>query len=323
MIAYVEAQGSLLLLKMLGVKPRPFLGRSKRGRIKSFSHKSRLRLLRFMARIRQQNTRATFMTLTFRGYPTNEVAKMALHAFLQRIARKFPKASCVWRMEFQKRGSIHFHLLCFDMPYWHWTEVLQAWKECSRQPIARIDIRLVKSKRGVMHYVSKYIAKVSKRVQKTFFILAPYLHGYKKWRKGRFWGYHNKKALPLGEKIQGLLTDSKAIKRLSNAAWEIIGTTQRFGSVSFHLFADHATTLAMRNIEQFGLFLDEWKWSQQVTPHEQRSIEFIAKRFSEADFEIDKHKAKVHASRPAKQPQVQPCTRDWLVRASRFSPLRP
>lgn len=316
MKAYIEAQGSLLLVKLMGVKSRTSGGSSRRGKIKSFSAKSRLRLLRFMARIRQKNTRATFITLTFKGYPTNEVAKMALHAFLQRIARKFPEASAVWRMEYQRRGSIHFHLLCFNLPYWHWEEILQAWKECSKQHIARIDVRLVKSHRGVMSYVSKYIAKVSSGVRKTFFILVPYQHARRKWKKGRFWGYHNKKALPLGERIQGLLTDSKTIKRLSNAAWEIIGTAKRFGSISFHVFMDHATTIAMRNIEEGGLYLDEWGWSIGTPEPCQDLTHPATERFSEHELAIPRVSALGRASRPRSARSVQPCTRDWLKRAS-------
>lgn len=316
MKAYIEAQGSLLLLKMMGVKSRPSGQGSRRGRIKSFSVKSRLRLLRFMARIRQKNTRATFITLTFKGYPTNAQAKKALHTFLSNVSRNFPQASCVWRMEYQGRGSIHFHLLAFNLSYWPWQELLSTWKRITHQNVARVDIRLVKSHRGVMSYVSKYIAKASSRVRKTFFILAPYLHGCRKWKKGRFWGYHNKKALPLGERIQGLLTDSKTIKRLSNAAWEIIGNARRFGSISFHLFADHATTLAMRNIEAGGLYLDEFYWTRDVPEPCRNLAHPFTEHFSERELDLKEDSALRRVSRSRSVRSIQPCTHDWLNRAS-------
>jgi len=269
-----------------------------------------------MARLKMAGVRATFMTLTFRGYPTNEVAKMALHAFLQRVARKFPEASAIWRMEYQKRGSLHFHLLWFNLPYWDWKEVLAAWKACSRQPIARIDIQLIRSRKGVMYYVSKYIGKVDKKHGSTFFISPPYLHGGRKWRKGRFWGYHNKKGLPLGEKVAGVLTSNSAINRLSDAAWKIIGAATRFNSISFSLFHDHAISLATRNIESGGLFLDEWRWSQQVTPKEQRDVEYTARRFSEAELEKIPVEPLMMKSRPRSARRVQPCTSSWVQRAS-------
>ena len=294
---------------------RPYTG-GIRSRIRSFSAKSRVRLMRFMARLKMSGVRATFMTLTFRGYPSNAMAKKALHAFLQRVVRKFPEASAVWRVEYQKRGSLHFHLLWFNMPYWDWKEVLAAWKSCSGQPVARIDIQLIRSRKGVMYYVSKYIAKVDKGHRKTFFISPPYLHGGRKWRKGRFWGYHNKKLLPLGEVIAGVLTDNSTINRLSDAAWKIIGAATRFNSISFSLFHDHATTLAMRNIEQGGLFLDEWKWSQQMTPKEQQDVAYAASRFSEAELEKIPVAVPMFKSRPRSARRVQPCTSTWTRRGS-------
>jgi len=316
MIAYIEAQGSLLTMKVMGRRyKRPYTG-GIRSRIRSFSAKSRVRLMRFMARLKMHGVRATFMTLTFRGYPTNAEAKRALHAFLQVIRRDFQQASAVWRMEYQRRGSIHFHLLAFDMPYWDWKDILATWKRITRQSVARIDVRLVRSRRGVMAYVSKYIAKVDSKSGSTFFISPPYLHGGRKWRKGRFWGYHNKKGLPLGDKVAGVLTNNSTINRLSDAAWKIIGAATRFNSISFSLFHDHSTSLAMRNIEQGGLFLDEWKWSQVMTPREQRDVEYTSSRFSEAELKTYKPEPPTIKSRPRSARSVQPCTSSWVRKAS-------
>jgi len=317
MKCHFEAQGSLLVLKLLERKPRPNNRCSVRGRIKRFSANARRRLIRFMARMRMKNCRATFITLTFKGYPTNEVAKMALHAFLQRIARKFPQASAVWRMEYQQRGSIHFHLLCFNLPYWDWKEILEAWKACSRQHRARVHVTLVKSRKGVMNYVSKYIAKTEKKGGHTFFIQVPYLHGYKKWRKGRFWGYHNKKHLPLGQKFEGVLVNDSLIKKLSNAAWEIIGTETRYNSVSFHLFTDKAVSLWTRYIEKGGLTIDEWRNSRQATEREYRDYAYLDKHFSERELVNDYVKPKVSLSRGRVAILLAPCTKNWASRQFR------
>jgi hypothetical protein len=175
------------------------------------------------------------------------------------LSRSFPEASAVWRMEYQKRGSIHFHLLVFNLPFWDWKEILSAWKRITHQSLARVDIRLVKSRRGVMSYVSKYIAKVQKRIRKTFLVFVPYLHVGRKWRKGRFWGIHNKKTLPLAQKFTGFLVDGHLIKRLSKAAWEIIGFETKFASISFHLFHDHAVSLWEMYMKTGGLMPDEYK----------------------------------------------------------------
>lgn len=316
MIAYIEAQGSLLLMKVLGGKSRPFAAASKRGRIKGFSAKSRLRMLRFMARLRMKNVRATFMTLTFKGYPSNEEAKKRLHAFLQHIYRKFPSASAVWRMEFQTRGSVHFHLLCFNLPYWKWSEILEVWKGITGQDVARIDIRLVRSRRGVQHYVAKYIAKVSKASRKTFFIFAPYLHAGRKWRKGRYWGYHNKKHLPVGELVTGVLTDRDAIKKLSKSAWEMIGVENKYNSLSFHVFADHAISIARRWLERHGRSLYEWEYTLRDHTNVKPAPHPYTEHFSAADLEIPKVSALGKPSRSRSARSVQPCTAEWLKRSS-------
>jgi len=316
MRAYLEAQGSLILLKVLDAKKRPFSGVSKRGRIKSFSAQSRRRILRFMARIRAGGYRATFITLTFKGYPTNARAKMVLRRFTMRLSRFAPKASFVWRMEYQTRGAIHFHLLCFGLPYWEQKEVQEAWQACTEEDYSRVDIRLVKSKRGVMHYVSKYIAKRSKAKPSTSLVSVPYLHGRRKWRKGRFWGYHNKERLPLGQKYTGVLLKSDLIKRFSRAAWEIIGYETKFNSISFHLFSDSAVALFRRYIDAGGLDADEWRWSTQLTPQEHDDYAYQHSHFSQADYDLDYERAKPCVSRPRSAGTVQPCTREWLAQSS-------
>jgi len=317
MKCHFEAQGSLLVLKLLERKPRPNNKCSVRGRIKRFSANARRRLIRFMARMRMKNCRATFITLTFKGYPTNAEAKRALHAFMSHLSRNFPQASACWRMEYQERGAIHFHLLCFNLPYWPQKALGEVWTRITRETASRVDIRLVRSRRGVMYYVSKYIAKVDAKGGKTSFIQVPYLHGYKKWRKGRFWGYHNKKHLPLGQKFEGVLVNDSLIKKLSNAAWEIIGTETRYNSVSFHLFTDKAVSLWTRYIEKGGLTIDEWRNSRQATEREYRDYAYLDKHFSERELVNDYVKPKVSLSRGREAILLAPCTKNWASRQFR------
>lgn len=314
MRALLTAQGSLLSLKLTDVTPRPNRAGSIRGRIRRFSANARRRLIRFMACLRMKGIRATFITLTFKGYPSNAEAKRALHAFIQQMARSYPNASAVWRMEYQRRGSIHFHLLAFNLPYWRQQELQATWERCSHQTMGRADIRLVRTRKGVMFYVSKYIAKVDKKTGSTSFIQVPYLHGYKKWRKGRFWGYHNKKHLPLAQKFEGVLVDDKLIKKLSNAAWEIIGVETRYNSISFNLFTDRAASLWSLYIGQGGLTIDEWRNSQQVTSKESRDLAYIDQHFSDSAIRSDYEKHKVSLSRGRGAILLAPCTKNWASR---------
>ena len=316
MRAHLEAQGSLLVLRLLDAEKRPNRAKSVRGRIRAFSSNARRRLIRFMARLRMIGVRATFITLTFKGYPTNAEAKRALHAFMSHLSRNFPQASACWRMEYQSRGAIHFHLLCFNLTFWKQKALSETWTRITRENASRVDIRLVRSRKGVMHYVSKYIAKVDKKSGSTSFIQVPYLHGYRKWRKGRFWGYHNQKCLPLGQKFEGILTNEKLIKKLSNAAWEIIGTETRYNSISFHLFVDKAASLWKLYIGQGGLTIDEWEASQQITNREYKDMAYIHSHFSERDFENDYEKSKLSLSRGRAAILLAPCTKEWISRRS-------
>lgn len=308
MIAYIEGQGSLLRMRLLDRAPRENHGGGIRGRIHKFSQKSRSRLLRLFARMRMSNVKATFITLTFARYPTNREAKRALKAFIQYLRDNFTKSSAVWRLEYQRRGSIHFHVLAFGLPYWHWEDLLATWKSCSNQDKARIDIRLVRSRRGVMHYVSKYIAKPDALKSSTFFIHAPYQQKGRHWRKGRFWGYVNKKALPFGRLVEGLLTDDKTIKRLSNAAWEMIGTATRYGSLSFHLFYDNAAKLAMRNIEHAGRYLHEWEYTIRDHRHRPKQYGRAEDHFSDEQLEKNKRLVLGKLSKGERSEACEPLT---------------
>lgn len=321
MRAYLEAQGSLLVMKVW-VKPEADSRRpSKRGRIKSFTAQSRRRILRFMARLRAGRYRATFITLTFKGYPSNNRAKMVLRRFKMRLQRFAPEASFVWRMEYQKRGSIHFHLLCFGLPYWAQADVQEAWTACTEEDTSRVDIRLVRSKRGVMHYVSKYIAKRSATKSRTSLVSVPYLHVGRKWRKGRFWGYHNKERLPLAQKYTGVLIRDNLIKKLSRAAWEIIGYETKYNSISFSLFTDHAAALFRRYMDAGGLDMEEWNLSRQLTEREYDDSQYITSHFSEADFEHDYAKSRLSVSRGREAILLAPCTQQWTSPSSRLNRL--
>ena len=93
MKAFIEAQGSLLSLKVMGFKSKPNVQGSKRGIIRVFSAASRRRLMRFMARLKTRKIRATFITLTFSGKVDHVHAKKVLKRFIMRIRRRFPQTS--------------------------------------------------------------------------------------------------------------------------------------------------------------------------------------------------------------------------------------
>lgn len=220
--AQFEAQGSLVKIKIKHPKLTRFpQKRSSRGRITTFSRKSRKRLLELTARLDLQaatlGKHITFITLTYgQAWPENpEEPKNHLRALLERIRRYAPKSSGIWRLEFQTRAAPHFHLLLFDMPFLPketlkaaWGEIigLQYWdtsKAIPEPPFTRIEA--IKSGRRAVAYVSKYVAKSEKSSSNpeqavSGFNNVPYLHA------GRFWGVFNSDFLPYAELFETSLS---------------------------------------------------------------------------------------------------------------------
>ena len=207
----VELQGDVIRLRTSSTFERE---RKKhvRGKVTIFSRKSRRRLLEVFARIGDTKMPRVFLTLT---YPSNmndaKTGKEHLRAFLERVRRKFPRASAVWRIEYQERGAVHFHLLFFNLPFWKADNIRQAWGECIGEENPRIEIKTCRSRRNSTYYVSKYVAKVASEAGVSLSNV-PYLHA------GRHWGYFNKPEIPMADLIIfDVLEDKKAFWDLRRA----------------------------------------------------------------------------------------------------------
>lgn len=193
----IEVQGTLVSLSKSS--SATLRTGSTRGVITSFSDKSRRRLMKMIARLKP--TRATFLTLTYpANYPDAHKAKDHLRALHERIRRRYPEASGIWRLEFQERGAPHFHELYFDLPYIRFSELRAIWREIIGIPPGEplfVRIERVKSWSGVKHYVSKYLAKTSQDGSSTTLLDSmPYLHA------GRFWGVFNRPYLPFAPLVE-------------------------------------------------------------------------------------------------------------------------
>ncbi len=207
----VEVQGDVIRLRTVSTDP-PMRQKSIRGKVTEFSRKSRRRLLEFFARTAPTNTPRVFLTLT---YPSNmsdaETGKAHLRAFLERVRRRYPRASAIWRIEYQERGAVHFHLLFFNLPFWKIESIRAAWSEIIGEQNPRIGIETIRSKRGSTFYVSKYVAKLPDAALVSLSNL-PYSHA------GHHWGYFNKPEIPMQElRIFEVLGDLKAFWDLRRA----------------------------------------------------------------------------------------------------------
>lgn len=257
--AYIEAQGSLLVMKIRSAQFAARHGGGVRGKVTGFSKKSRHRMLIFMARLRTKGARATFITLTFSGLPSPEEAKRCLKRFLMRIRRHYENVSGVWRLEKQERGAIHFHLLLFELPFIPQKKVQRAWELCTREGRSICDIRLASGARRILSYISKYISKPTGEGDLTSLEDVPYQHAPRDDVTGRVWGWINKKALPLGERVEGFLVKWETIVwlrfesnllsegRASRSVWKVT------------LFSDQVYTLFQHAINIGGLDVQDFK----------------------------------------------------------------
>ena len=262
MKAFIEAQGSLLHMKIRSSVSFKQRGGGQRGKIKGFSAQSRHRLLIFMSRLRTKGARATFITLTFSGSPTPKAAQAALKRFLMRIRRGYENVSGLWRCERQERGSIHYHLLLFGLPFIPQKRVQVVWEQCTRENMSRVDIRLASGTRKILSYISKYISKPTETSPLTSLVTVTYQHADDEDGDGRVWGWLNKKALPLGSVIEGFLTNRRAIERIRNIANGLSDGRASKSVWRVTLFSEHAYQIVDWIIDLAGFTVQEYKDSQ-------------------------------------------------------------
>lgn len=126
-----------------------------------------------------------FLTLTYpREFPTDPaVYKAHARAFLKRLWRAHGARPVVWRLEFQKRGAPHFHMLVFDLPA---SEEMKRWvlgtwyAVCASGDRRHLkhgaDLQRMESWKKVGVYLSKYLAKIDPTEDRDHVPV------------GRFWG---------------------------------------------------------------------------------------------------------------------------------------
>lgn len=163
--------------------------RGKRGRVNNFSESSRLRLFTWLNSIdRDRMQEALFVTLTYpREWPRDwEVWKRDLDVFLKRLQRQAPTSTTIWRLEYQRRGAPHFHLLILGLAYIGHDWIANNWWETCGQLSpdhlrAGTNIKKCTNWRTILSYLGKYIAKrESEKVR----------------HHGRVWGVRGRANLP-------------------------------------------------------------------------------------------------------------------------------
>jgi len=237
----ILAQGGLFKLHVTRPDVKRVVVNATRGQIYEFSRRSRKRLLEKTARLDYSQGKTIFVTLTYPFlFPSPARAKEQLRAFLKRLAYhcRSKGIAAIWRLEFQKRGAPHFHLMLFGLPFVDKADIQAMWMSVlhtKTRVFTRIE--MIQSARHARYYISKYVAKTphpksricSVREQDTGikganirrwrgFNTRPYLAKTRtsvnrftgeilENNTGRWWGVINKAALPFAEPLSIEITE--------------------------------------------------------------------------------------------------------------------
>lgn len=209
---FIEKQGQVVrVVNLTDCTPKEPPS-SKRGEIEEFSRKSRRRLIDLIQRLDTASVRKTFVTLTFSFPVTPLWAKASLKRFLARLRYHYPEVSGIWRVEPQKRGAPHFHLILLNLPYVEQAILQNVWTECTQEARSIVHVTLIRSVRGLTYYVSKYIAKVEAQEKLASLDYQPYPQNSVWHWTGRHWGYINKEHLPFAERQIGMICDQEVAR---------------------------------------------------------------------------------------------------------------
>lgn len=201
----IVAQGRLLTVKAVGLELDMPHGRG-RGNVEEFTKQSRLRLLRKLARISPPEVdgfrhRCTFITLTARKFFHPRQFKDFMRAFFKRLGRKAPRLACVWRLDYQKRGAPHCHLIVYNCPFIDKEHIQEIWGDIIGQEKPFTRIESIRSYKHLVNYAARYAAKVSNGGFNivTYQAVGENVAEYVRKSPGRVWGVFNDICLPYAE----------------------------------------------------------------------------------------------------------------------------
>lgn len=184
--------------------------KSIRGTVKATASKSSLRRLRRYLEncITKYNK---MITLTYgEDFPRAGQSKTDLNDFMQKLFRGSEGVtSAVWVMEFQKRGAVHYHILC-DGGFIHHERVAAMWfastKGKSSIMAGTRTEAIFQGNANLSKYLSKYLSKSYQKVSES---------GVSEddLKRGRFWGVRgNREVKPM--EATNLIVDRVSLEEL-------------------------------------------------------------------------------------------------------------
>lgn len=147
-------------------------GGGKRGEVKGFSRGSQRTILRFvnsLDRSKLNPEHIRLITLTYpKEFPSARETKRHLDNIIKRFTRAFGRRAILWKLEPQKRGAPHYHLLVLmdshlnatvEFPWWaqNWYEVVGS--NDPKHFVAGTKVEQPRTWNGVAHYAAKYLTK--------------------------------------------------------------------------------------------------------------------------------------------------------------------
>ncbi len=240
----VAKNGNLTVVKPSSRHKSRRQGGGLRGNITEFTHAARRRMQQLLNSIdRTVAVVPVLITLTYHNEWSEDPAawKDQLDAFRKRLERKYGRFSAIWRLEYQRRGAPHFHLMCF---FWDhaskpgllallrmdvgamWWEVTGRTSEEHLQAGTRCE--LPRSWKGANVYLSKYMTKSE--------TLSP-----GQASPGRFWGVWRSKLLPISyEAVQVTFEQACRARRVLRGYSRM--AARRFDLTRFSCFVSCSTT---------------------------------------------------------------------------------
>jgi len=262
-VAEVTVQGEVLQVKRHGLLDRQQLGSGRRA-ITYFSAKSRKNMMDTVSRIDWTNQRAQFITLTYHSNMMNaRKAKRDLRAFSKRLYRRYGNIPMLWKLEPQKRGAWHFHVLAFNLPYISKGEVLKHWRAVTHEvTITQVDIEPIISAKKARSYICKYMSKQINNCSLVCYVMAKF--NVPQWyvlqyaldylpnlavfvNPGRFWGIENRNNVNWAVLVVvSIMADNVFyhFKRAARRCWRGINTNRNAGF-----------TLYVNNVERWHEYL--------------------------------------------------------------------
>lgn len=144
---YTNKNDNLQVLKQLDL--------FEQNKIKKIRAKSSINRTKTMIRrlINSNPALNKFLTLTFADNITDlKQTNYIFNQFIKRLTYKYPDLKYVAVFEFQKRGAVHYHLLC-NLPYVNSKKLEHIWQQ------GFIKIRQTNNVNNIGAYMSKYLGK--------------------------------------------------------------------------------------------------------------------------------------------------------------------